>query len=193
MTITLEYTKSTDTGNIEEAAKMIELIKQAAAKQKTLGLGNPTEAVAILLEQYSVTTLCEHFKEIKKPSEIHFPKFMASYYYNDYAECRDLESFPKMAQIELITSSQVSKLSLTVEGVHKDAAIPLIPTSIQEIVTRAKSLVGSMKIHLLFMPQWNRSPNPDPVIIGEAANRFFEIAAWDGDQFLIKEFLESLC
>jgi hypothetical protein len=192
MAITLEYIKSTDTGNAEEAAKMIELIKEAAAKQKSLGLGHPTEAVAILLEQYSVTALCEHFKEVKKPSEMHFPKFMSSYYYNDYAECKDLEAFPKMAQIELIASSQVAKLSLTVDGTHKDAAIPLIPTSVQEIVTRAKSLVGSMKIHLLFMPQWNRSPNPDPVIVGEAAGRFFEIASWDGDQFLIKEFLESL-
>ncbi len=193
--IKLEYIESKNVGNPEEASRMVELIKAAAAKQKQAGLGNPTAAVEILLEQYSVTALCTNFKEIAKPKDIHFPKFMQKAYYNSAAESMDtLESFPKMIQIELGGSGKdyLSEISLTVDGEHRSAALPLIPTSVQEIVKRAKEKVASMKIHLLFMPQWNRTPNPDPVIIGEAAGRFFEIAAWDGDQYLIQEFLESV-
>lgn len=195
--IKLETITSVETQSPEESERMIVAIRAAAEEQKKANLGYPEEAVAILLEQYSAPVLAQNFPEVRKPSRLHFSPFMQKFSYYTYAEYakqegeEDPSSFPTLAQVEL-SGSNLSKLSMTVNGVHKSAALPLIPRTVQEIIRRVKETVPTVKLHILFKPQWERTPNPDPVIIGEAAGRFFEIARWDGDKDLIAEFLESV-
>lgn len=194
--ITLEYISTKEQHDTEQCRQISALIKKTAEQQKSKKLGNPSEAMNILLQKYSVPILAENFPEVKRPSSIVFTPFIKTYLYNSSAELdksaglESLTEFPRFAQV-LLEDEYLSQLSLTIDGVHKSAALPLIPQSVQALIDRAKALVPSMKLLLLFMPQWEKTPNPDPIILGAADGRYFEIAKWGGDADVLSEFMEA--
>jgi len=194
LTEKLEYIENKNEKFDENAEQLMEAIKKAAKSQKDMGLGNPEGTMMMLLERFSIPTLIQNgFKEIRKPNPHYFIPFIQQdswYSYANIAPDVNVEDFPKRVQVEL--TERIQQLTLKIGQENKTAQIPLIPTSVQALIKRIKEKVPSIKFHLLFIPMWERKPNPDPVLVGEADGRFFELASWGGDEAALKEFMEDI-
>lgn len=191
----------------EDVISIKEGMAKAARTQKSLGLGNPSRALASIEKQVEIHAKFEKakplaielakrgFVSVESPSEKLFPrvepgatitlgklpKFVMARLTKDVADvkCRTQASMGWNAQNGLWT-----------------AQLPLMPTSVQEMAKRAKEIAPGGKFHLLFEPSWQRVPEPvrqrDPVLLYEKAARFFVVGYWDKDADLINEELKEI-
>lgn len=190
----------------QDASTILEKVDQAAALQAQLGFGNPTEAVQRKKKEFSAKTkllqaekLAQKFVAVKEPQVQFFPRFdVPENSWNrvpNAASATIKGSLPRMVMSKL--GPNISKVYVTVVtssgNKNYEAPIPVMPLSALELAKRAKELAPDAAFHLLFMPSWEEAPQRDPVLVAHipGTDEWFEIAAWDGDKDLIKEFLEE--
>lgn len=190
------------TKEVREAAKIVEEMTKTASLQASLGLGNPTAAVAAKKESISklaqagqADAMAEKFKAVHAPNEKFFPRFKNPGWGND-AEGSVKGRLPELVCAELgptITHVRVRLDGTLKPGMQRDyqAPIPVIPPSILEKAAFAKQMAPDAKFHMLFMPSWEPAPQRDPVLLAylPGVDEWFEIDHWGGDVDLIKEFL----
>lgn len=195
--------KSTDKKEIRDAKIILSEMEKAASLQAQLGLGVPTRAVASKKEELAryarlaqAERLAEKFKAIHEPNNKFFPHFKRS---GNAAVGTHKGRLPQLIMAEL--GAGVDRARVTVQGERVagltqstyEAPIPVIPPTVLEKAAFAKQCAPEAVFHLLFMPSWEPAPQRDPVLVANVpdTDEWFEIGAWDGDQDLIKEFLEN--
>jgi hypothetical protein len=173
-TVTREEKTELSETQIEELVKSIQSLRKS---QKDNGFGNPKAHVDELISKYAISRLVSRFPE-KNPDPFKFPRFACAQYYLDDATTEtQLKTFPRYAMVALADS--VSRITVSVDGEHRAASIPLLPSSVQAMMNQVKEMVPSVKFHIVFAPKWTPIPDPDPVVLAEADGRFFQIAQWD--------------
>lgn len=189
---------------IRNAGTIMEGMIKAAALQVKLGLGNPALSVQRnkkemdkMARMNQAEKLAQHFKAVKEPNEKFFPRFKKGNFGNASTGTAK-GRLPELICAELgvgIDRCRVEMQGTLKPGQSKnyEASIPVIPPTVLELASRAKTCAPDAEFHLLFMPSWEPAPQRDPVLLAHitGTDEWFEIGCWDGDVDLIKEFLED--
>jgi hypothetical protein len=67
--------------------------------------------------------------------------------------------------------------------------IPVMPKAVLDKATEAKSICPSGEFFLIWEAEWANVPQRDPVLLMKVNQEYFEVAHWDGDVDLIREYL----
>ncbi len=187
-----------------EATKIVEQARKAKELQHALGLGDSKYDLQSKETQYIGQVSSEAnalakagFQAVQEPSPVFFPRFaqeQGGLYINGMASTSVNGAVPQLVMVKL--AANISKVYCRAfnskgERTYYEAPIPIMPMSALEAAKQAKELAPDAEMHLLYMPSWEPAPLRDPVLVAHipGTNEWFEIAAWNGDVALIKEFL----
>lgn len=192
---------------VRDAQKATAKATQAAKLQAELGLGNPKHALEAHKADWAKTSILaqadklgEKFQPVKEPSEKFFPRFVqegGGRFISNMASGTVRGRVPLLAMVKLGAGIEKLYCRIDAPAVGQknayEANIPVMPLTVLELAKRAKECAPNAEFHLLFMPSWEPAPQRDPVLVAHipGTDEWFQIAEWDGDKELIKEFLED--
>ena len=184
----------------EDLAHIEKELISSAAIQKELGLGDPTNHLNAMTSgmitaknRYKAMELAKHFPEVETPAD-----GITVFKYTSESTIVSLPGVhteaPKVAMVRL----HKTLAGLRVQGpdnlttrlrTDHECMIPTMPPSVLEAAQKAKELVNDIEFHLVFEPNWEKSLQPDPILLAKTGEHWFQVAAWGGDLPLIQELI----
>lgn len=175
---------------LEQVREIEKSLLDTAKKQIDMGLGDPTPAVDRAMKSIKSQRVFEQAKQVAlklKKMDFQFVQTPSDEFVR-INRLTQVSKLPEFVMIEL--KPKISSILCRKDGIEYKANIPLIPKAAQELVRRAKEVAPKGKLHILFMPSWEKQPQRDPVLLMEVAKRYVLIASWGSDADVINNKLE---
>jgi hypothetical protein len=179
------------------AVQVLAAMDGAALQQKELGLGDPSVAVDrtkkrmrthILRSQ--ANELAELFTPIASPDPQVLPRAEK---FDDFLPTLPDAVICRLKPGTTHTRCTVGRGIPNLMSKRYEAPIPVVPSTVLELASRAKEICPDLEFHVVLKPSWTEVPQSDPILLGKVPelDEYFEIGAWDGDSAFLSDMLQS--
>lgn len=183
--------------SMDAANELIDAVEEAARRQKSLGCGDPSFSIDRTKKRMEghilncqANELASIFTPIEPPDSKRLPRTER---FEDIVPVLPETVICRLKPGTTHARCTVGRGIPNLTSRRYEAPIPVVPSPILELATRAKMICPELEFHLVFKPSWTDVPQLDPILLGKVPglNEYFEIGSWDGDSVFLDGVLQT--